>query len=309
LNPLRFLCRRIAALALAALTGVAGSAAAQDIEPRAYSNAPIGYNFLVAGYAYTRGGIAFNPSLPLTNPDLHTSNAVLGYARVIELGGQSAKFDFNVPYTALSGTADYRGEQVSREIHGFGNPAFRLSANLYGAPALSPQEFAGWQQDVIVGASLRVSPPWSQYDETRLVNVGTNRWTFKPELGVSKAAGPWTLELAGAAMFFTDNKDFFGGNSLSQKPLYSMQAHLIYGFRNGMWASIDGTYFAGGRTTLNGTLNTDLQQNWRAGATFAVPLDRATSLKFYASSGLSARTGNSYDLLGVALQYRWLDWQ
>ena len=303
MNPLRFATSLVAV----ALMTVTTSATAQDIEPRAYSNAPIGYNFLVGGYAYTRGGLAFNESLPLTNPDLNTSNAVLAYARVIELGGQSAKLEAIVPYTALSGTADYRGAQVTREIHGFASPSFRLSANLYGAPALSPKDFAAWQQDLIVGVSLRVSPPWSQYDDKRLVNIGTNRWIFKPEVGVSKALGPWTVELAGAALFFTDNDDFFGGNSLSQKPIYSMQGHLIYGFRNGMWASLDGTYFAGGRTTLNGKLNTDLQQNWRAGATLALPIDQATAVKFYASSGLSARTGNSYDLIGVALQYRWLD--
>jgi len=292
-----------------ALATTMSSAFAQDIEPRAYSNAPIGYNFLIGGYGYTRGGLAFNDSLPLTNEHIHTSNALVGYARVIQLWGQSAKVDAIVPYTALAGTADYRGQPVEREIHGFGNPAFRLSVNLVGAPALSPKEFATWHQDVIIGASLRVSPPWSQYEDTRLVNIGTNRWAFKPELGVSKALGQWTFEAAGAATFFTDNNDLLGGSSLSQKPTYSMQGHLIYAFHSGVWASLDGTYFTGGRTTLNDSLNADLQQNWRAGATLPVPLDQAMSVKFYASSGLSARTGNSFDLIGVALQYRWFSGQ
>lgn len=305
LNPVHFLASQIAV----ALLALVSPASAQDIEPRAYSNAPIGFNFLIGGLAYTRGGLAFDPSLPVSNPDLHTSSAVMGYARVIEIGGQSAKVDVIVPYTALSGTADYRGERVSRDIHGFSNPSFRLSANFYGAPALSAKEFAGWRQDTIVGASLRISTPWAQYDDDRLVNIGTNRWSFKPELGVSKTWDAWTIEGAAGVTFFTDNTEFFGGRTRSQKPLYSAQGHLIYGFRNGMWASFDGTWFAGGRTTINGTLNTDLQQNWRAGATFSVPLQRSTSVKFYASSGLSARTGNSYDLIGAALQYRWLDSQ
>jgi len=293
------------ALVAGVLMQIVVPAAAQDIEPRAYSNAPIGVNFLVAGYAYTRGGLAFDSSLPLTDPKLRTSSGIVAYATVFELWGQSAKFDAVVPYTWLSGSADYQGQPVERIVDGLANPAFRLSVNFYGAPALTLKEFVGWEQDLIVGASLRVSPPWGQYDESRLVNIGTNRWSFKPEVGVSKAVGPWTLEIAAAAMFFTDNDEFFGGNALTQDPIYSLQGHLIYGFRSGIWVSIDATYFAGGRTTLNGDQNNDLQQNWRFGGTVAVPVDRANSVKFYLSTGLSARTGNEYDLVGVAWQYRW----
>ena len=53
------------------------------------------------------------------------------------------------------------------------------------------------------------------------------------------------------------------------------------------------------------SLNNDLQRNWRFGATLAVPIDRQFSVKLYASSGVSARTGNNFDLIGAALQYRW----
>jgi len=292
-------------LAAGVLAGAGSPACAQDIEPRAYSNAPVGVNFLIAGYVYTRGGISFDSSLPITNPKLSTSNAVVAYARVLDLWGQSAKFDATVPYAWLSGTADYQGQPVQRTVSGFANSAFRLSVNLYGAPALTLKEFADWEQDLIIGASLRVVAPWSQYDDSKLVNIGTNRWSFKPEVGISKAIGAWTLEATAAATFYTDNNDFFGGNTRSQDPLYSLQGHVIYAFRSGIWASLDATYFVGGRTTLNGVLNKDLQQNWRIGATLAVPVDRTNSIKFYASSGVSARTGNNYDLIGVAWQYRW----
>jgi hypothetical protein len=292
-------------LATSLLLGAGMPVLAQDIEPRAYSNAPIGVNFLIAGTAYTKGGVAFGPSLPITNPDLSTWNAVVAYARVLDLWGMSAKFDATVPYTWLSGTADYKGQTVSRNVDGFANSAFRLSINLYGAPALTLKEFAGWEQDLIIGASLRVVPPWSQYDDSKLINIGANRWSFKPEVGISKAIGPWTLEATAAVTFFTDNSDFFGGNTYSQDPIYSLQGHVIYGFRSGVWASVDATYFAGGRSTVNGVLNSDLQQNWRIGGTLAFPVDRENSIKLYASNGVSSRTGNSYDLVGVAWQYRW----
>jgi hypothetical protein len=284
---------------------MAAPASAQDIEPRAYSNAPIGVNFLVAGYAYTQGGVSFDSALPVTNPELTTSSAVVGYARVLDLGGRSAKFDVIAPLTALSGSADFNGEPLDRDITGLGDPRFRLSVNFFGAPALSLKEFAGFRQDLIIGASLQVSAPTGQYDASRLVNLGTNRWSFKPELGVSQALGRWTLEGMAAVTLYTDNEDFYQHQTRSQDPLYSLQAHVIYSFRSGVWGSVDGTYFAGGRTTLDDRLNNDLQQNWRIGATLAFPVNVRNSIKLYGSSGVSARTGNSFDLLGIAWQYRW----
>jgi hypothetical protein len=298
---------RLAALALyaSAMLALPWHASAQDIEPRTYSNAPIGVNFLIAGYAHTRGALQFDTALDLTDARLKTSNAVIAYARVFDLAGSAATIDVIAPYTWLSGSAVYQGDPVARVVEGPANPAMRVCWNFYGAPAMPLAEFRNWTQDVVIGVSLRISAPWSQYDESRLVNIGTHRWSFKPEVGISKVAGRWTLELSAAATFFTANEDFFGGNRREQDPIYSTQAHAIYGFAGGSWLSIDATYFAGGRTTFNGVLKADLQQNWRAGATLAVPVDRRNSIKLYVSSGLSDRTGNSFDLIGIAWQHRW----
>jgi hypothetical protein len=280
-------------------------AQAQDMEPRAYSNAPVGLNFLIVGYAYTRDGVAFDTSLPITDTELDTSSAVLAYGRVLDIAGKSAKLNLIVPYTDLSGTARFAGQARSRDISGFADPAVKLSVNLVGAPALSLKDFAAYRQDLIVGASLRVTIPVGQYDDAKVVNLGSNRWSFKPEVGVSKAIGPWTLEGTAAVTFYTDNKDFFGGNTRSQDPLYSVEGHVIYSFGSGVWGSLDATYFNGGRSTINGQLNSDLQQNWRIGGTLAFPLSVYDSIKLYASSGVAARTGNNFDLLGIAWQRRW----
>jgi Putative MetA-pathway of phenol degradation len=295
----------IVSIASCAFLASGSAVRAQSIEPRSYSNAPVGVNFLIGGYAYTRGGISFDTSLPITDPKLATSSAVVGYARALELWGTSGKVDVIVPYTWLSGSASYQGAPVQREVNGFGDPLVRLSVNLYGAPALALPEFRSYEQDLIVGASLQVSMPAGQYDDTKVVNLGAHRWFFKPEIGVSKALGPWTFEGKAAVTLFTTNNDFFNGNRRWQDPLYSFQGHAIYNFRSGIWGSADVTYFAGGRTTLNGALQSDLQQNWRIGGTLAFPVDVRDSIKLYASKGVSARTGNSYDLIGVAWQYRW----
>jgi len=295
---------KLAALALV-LIAVATTANAQDIEPRAYSNAPIGVNFLIAGGVLTRGGLSFDPAVPVTNAQLEQSSAVLGYAHVFELWGRSGKFDIVLPYTWLSGTADRRGQPVEREVNGLGDPKLRVSYNFYGAPALRLPEFSQFEQDLIIGASLQVSVPLGQYDNERVINLGTNRWSFKPELGISKALGSLTLEVTGAATFFTNNTDFFNGKTRSQDPIYSFQGHAIYGFRSGIWGSLDATYLTGGRTEIDGELGSDLQRNWRFGSTLAIPIDPNYSVKLYASTGVSARTGNNYDLVGIALQYRW----
>jgi hypothetical protein len=278
---------------------------AQDIEPRAFSNAPIGVNFLIAGYAYTRGALAVDSALPITDTEINTSSAVFAYARVLDFWGRSGKLDIVIPYTWLSGSATYAGEPLERVVAGFGDPKLRLSVNFYGSPALDLKQFKGWKQDLIIGANVQVSMPWGQYDDSRLVNIGTNRWFVKPELGVSKAVGALTLELSAAATLFGDNTDFYGGRKRSQDPIYSTQGHLIYSFRSGIWASADATYFTGGSTTIDGVPKDDRQKNWRVGGTLAFPVDARNSFKLFASSGVSARTGNNFDLVGIAWQYRW----
>jgi hypothetical protein len=280
-------------------------AIAQSIEPRAYSPAPIGVNFLVVGYAQAQGGPSIDSSIPLRDPKLDQRGPIFGYVRAFDLGGKAAKFDLIVPYGRLSGSAIYKGEPVQRDVVGFGDPLMRLSAILYGASAMTPQEFRSYRQDVIVGASLQISVPWGRYNADKLLNLGTHRWSFKPELGVSKAIGRWNLELQGAATFFSDNREFLGGVTRSVSPLYSGQIHAIYSLRSGAWGSFDATYFTGGRTTLDGVINHDLQQNWRLGITVAVPVTSRAAIKLNASRGVFARTGDNYDLIGAAWQYRW----
>jgi hypothetical protein len=126
----------LAAACLLLSVGTKGQA--QDIEPRTYSNAPVGVNFLIAGYAYTRGGVAFDSALPVTNPELETSSAVFAYARVLDLWGLSGKLDAIVPYTWLSGSADYAGQSLERVVNGFADPRIRLnSIKLYASSGVS----------------------------------------------------------------------------------------------------------------------------------------------------------------------------
>jgi hypothetical protein len=127
---------------------------------------------------------------------------------------------------------------------------------------------------------------------------------LKPEIGVSKTAGPWTFEVAAATILFGDNHEFFDGRLREQDPIYSVQGGVIYGFKRGIWLALYGTYYTGGRTTVNGVKGDDLQQNSKIGVTVAVPLSRQNSLKFYAGTGLVTRIGSDADVFSLAFQHR-----
>ncbi len=289
---------------MALVLGITG-ATAQEAEPRAYSNTPVGLNFLIAGYLYSEGKLAFDPNLSIADAKFDANTALVAYVRSFEFAGQSAKFDVILPASSFAAQGVVDGLPRERVMSGLGDPRFRVSVNLLGAPALSAKDFASYRQDLIVGASLQVSAPLGQYDNSKLLNLGNNRWSFRPELGISKAWGPWTLEVAPSVTIFSDNTDFFGGNTFAQAPIYAVQAHLLYTFQSGIWMAIDGLYFAGGRTTLNGVKSDNEQRNTRAGFTLALPIDRHNSLKFSASTGITTRTGSDFTAAGIAWQYRW----
>jgi hypothetical protein len=278
---------------------------AQDIEPRAYSNIPLGVNFVGIGYSHSTGGLAADPSVPLEDADLRTDAMLFGYARAIEVGGQSGKVDVALPYVWLDGTALLAGEPQRRRVSGFGDPRVRISWNLLGAPALKLPEFASYRQETIVGLSLQASLPFGQYDETRAVNLGTNRWWLKPEFGMSHVEGRWTLELAGSVTYFGENSNFIDGRSREQDPIYSLQGGVVYGFARGVWVALHGNYYTGGRTRVDGIEGDDLQQNSALRLTAAWPLNARDSVKVFVGTGVSTRTGTDFDTVSLAWQRRW----
>jgi hypothetical protein len=242
---------------------------------------------------------------PLKDPNLKMDSGLLAYARTLDMWGMPGKIDIIFAASDLSGTAMVGNEHKERKISGLNDPRLRLSTIFYGAPVLTVEEFPGWQQKLLVGASVQVSAPLGQYAPDKLVNLGNNRWFVKPDIGISKAWGDLTLELSTGVMMYSDNNDYFGGKKLEQNPLSTSQAHLLYSFGKGIWAAISGTYDYGGRSYTNGVRGDDRQSNSRVGATIALPLNRKNSLKFYASTGVHTTRGNDYDLLGIAWQYRW----
>ena len=280
---------------------------AQELEPRAYSAAPVGTNFAVAGYSRVRGEVLTDPSLPITDVQARIDLYIAGYARTFDLGGRTASLGLAVPFAR----ADVSGNvfDASRQVHrsGIGDVRLRFGLNFLGNPAVSPREFAQRTPTAVAGASLSLVAPTGQYESSRLVNVGSNRWALKPELGISHPIGDGFVEASAGAWLFGDNREFLGRQRRSQEALYVLQLHAGYNFRPGLWLAFNGAYANGGRTSVGGVESQDVQHNSRYGVTLSVPIDKSWSAKLAWSQGFATRAGGDYEILALVLQYRWFD--
>jgi hypothetical protein len=298
---MRHACRLAAALVL----GGASLAPGQELEPRAYSPSPTGANFVLLVYAHTSGEVVFDPSLPFEDVKASVHAGTLLYGRTFGLLGRSASVGLGVPYVwgDMEGQVGEEFRAITRS--GLADVRLRLTANLLGGPALDRAEFAKRRPATTLGTSLVVAAPTGQYDPAKLVNIGANRWAFKPEVGVVHPLGKVVVEGSVGAWLFTTNDDFYGGQTREQDPLLSLQAHASYTFKPRMWLAANATYYTGGRTTLDGRVNADLQKNSRLGLTFALPIGPRHSLKATWATGFTTRIGGDFDTVLVGWQYLW----
>jgi hypothetical protein len=280
---------------------------AQEMEPRAYSAVPVGTNFVVASYERSSGDILFDPSLPISNVQAKINAYVLGYSHSFGVLGHTASFAMSLPYANANITGNVEGLPGHAYRSGLADSRFRIAVNLIGDPALAPEEFARRSPSTIIGTSISVDAPTGQYVPSRLINVGTNRWSVKPELGFSQPVGNWFVEGAAGVWFFTDNNDFYGGRQRSQNPIPVLQWHGGYNWRPGLWLAADLTWFTGGQTSLNGVEDHDLQRTVRYGVTLSVPLATQLSAKLAYSRGLITGIGGNFQTVTLALQYRWFN--
>jgi len=291
-------------LALAFLLG-AGRLAAQELEPGLYQNAPVGINVAIAGVVFSTGNVLVDSSVPIEDGHARLAILGLGYLRTLRLFDHLAKFDAQLPLAWSRFTGVVNGELRTRDPNGLADPRVRLSVNLFGSPALDLPDFGKYRQRTIVGVGLQVALPLGQYDPDRLVNLGSNRWSFRPEIGVSHAHGRLVLELASGAWLFTENAEYFGGKTLTQRPLYFVKANGIYAIRRGVWTSLSYGRANGGETLVNGAIASSLQRNDRVSAAFAFPAGRKGGIKVTYLNGLSTRLGADFDSIGIAYQYSW----
>jgi hypothetical protein len=284
---------------------LASSVASQELEPRNLINAPVGINFLNAATGYAYGNMLLEPSLPLDNGKAKLGTLGLGYLREIDFFGMAGKVGFVIPAATGFWEATFFGSDTSTTRTGIGDPALKLSVNFIGSPALTMSEFRSYRQSTVVGASIVVTAPLGQYFPDRLVNLGTNRWSFAPRLGASRVVGRWVIEGYATAAFYTTNNRFYGGQKLEQDPFYDVQAHVIYGIRGmELWAAGSVGYGWGGRATINGVPKSRIE-NVRVSGTLRLPLARRQALKLVYINGFKTALGTDFDTFQLAYTYAW----
>ena len=286
----------------------------QDLAPRAYVITPLHTNAVNLTYSFFGGNIIFDGTVPITDATARVNVSVLSLSHSLNFFGRTATFTASMPY----GVGNFRGTAADAETLAYRSgllaSSFRLSVNLKGGPAMNVQEYLKWRQKTIIGVSIKLVPPTGQYDPTKLINYGTNRWALKPEFGCSRRWGHWILDAYGGVWFFTTNSDFFsrnsfspGTNTQSQNPTGSFEGHLSYDFKPRLWVSFDGNYWFGGSTSLNGVQNdATRQRNSRVGATASIPLNSHQSIKLSYNNGAYIRYGGNYQNVSVGWQYSWL---
>jgi len=286
---------------------------AQSLAPRAYVITPVHSNAITVTYSFYDGGFQFDGAIPITGATAKINITDFAYYHSFNFFGRSANFTASLPYAVGNFQGNIVGNEKTTYRSGLLPATFRLSVNLIGGPAMNVQEFGKWQQKTIVGFSFTFQPPTGQYDPAVLINYGINRWAFKPELGLSRRWGHWLLDTYAGGWFFTTNPEYFSHNAISpgtntqdESAIGSFEAHLSYDVKPRFWVSLDGNYWFGGETSVNGIQTRgSVQRSSRVGVTGSVPLTHHQSLKFSYSDGAYVQYGGNYQKIAFAWQYSW----
>jgi hypothetical protein len=293
------------AVVFSAVTVPLGAAGldAQELEPRAFSPSPVGTTFLFGALGKSEGGILFDPALDIDNVQADLWVATIGAGHTFGLGGRQARILAVLPIAWGSVAGTVHAQPQRQHLAGLVDPRFKLSVGLTGAPALTVAEFAGAPRQTTVGAAVTVVPPWGQYSPRQLVNLGYNRWAFKPEIGLSQPLGRWTVDASVAVWFFSTNHSHYPARAEKrQDAVVALQGHVIYSLPGRSWLAVNATWFTGGETRVDGVPSPDLQRNVRAGATLSVPVVGQHSIKFAYSTGTTTRRGSDFNTFNVTWQ-------
>ena len=283
----------------------------QELEPRRWSHLPLGTNIGGGGYTFSSGEIAFDPVLRLEDVELDLHAGAFMYVRSFELLGKSARIDFLQGYADAKWSGLLNGVPASAHRIGWTDTNLRFAMQLFGAPPLEGKEFADYRAAVapcetIVGVGLAVRLPTGHYREDKLLNLGTNRFTIRPQLGVVHNHGKWSMELTGSAWIFTENNDFFGGGELENEPLFSLQGHVVYSIRPGLWLAAGAGYGWGAESTLNGVEKRDKKGNLVFGASLGIPINRQWGAKIsYIGMRSQESVGIDSDAVVVGFSFVW----
>ena len=295
----------IFATGLTLQTTVINCVQAQQLEPRAYSNAPIGVNFFSLGYAWSNGNVLLDPALPIEDLDADIHVGMLQFSHAYSLFGENTKLKFALPWTASDWKGSIEDIPASRNKQGIGDAWVGLDWLFSGAPALTLEQFPQYQPGRVFGLGLRLSIPTGDYDSKKLLNLGSNRWSLRTEFAASETWDQWTLEAVAGVRVFSDNDKFLKSRTLEQNPIWSLKGSAIYSLpRPGWWTSFSLAYGEGGQTSVDGVSKNTEQQNWRFGASFSMPLADRHGVSIRVNTGINNGAGSDFDSVSLVYTYQ-----
>jgi hypothetical protein len=283
------------------------SITAQDLEPRAYIRLPTHINVVLPGLSYSNGKVVTDPSVPLKDFKASVGIFSMGYARTFNLLGKTAQVFAVVPLCIAHASALVNGQSQEVDRRGSADIRTRLSVLLIGGNSLTKAEFTKHKKpSTIVGTSLTMQVPTGQYYPDKLVNLGSGRWAFKPEIALSQALSRrWLLDLYTAEWLFTDNHNYFGNTLRAQHAIGSIQTHISYNIGPLSWAAFDATYYTGGKSTINDAPSNDKVSNVRLGTTLALPTGKRSGLKIAFTTGALVVKGSDFTTVSAGWSYSW----
>ena len=284
------------------------SSQAQDLDPRAYVRIPVNMTIAVVGFGYSEGGIMTDATLPVEDLQAKIGSPSVAVVHSFSLAGRTAQVSAAVPFAWADATATVAGEPKSTSRTGFSDMRLRFSWLLIGAPAATLAETVKAPRKTILGTSLQISAPTGQYYPEKLINLGTSRWAFKPEVALSHPFGKkWLIDIYAGLWLFTKNDEFYPGTAVrTQDPLGSFQGHISYNIQPAMWVAFDMTYYTGGTSYIDGVENDDRQSNSRIGGTMVLPVGKRNAVKFAFSTGAIIRSGADFTTVSVGWQTMFL---
>ena len=285
---------------------------AQDLEPRRWSHLPVDANFAGLGYSFTRADIYFDPVLRAENVEMEMHAWTAKYIRTFELFEKSARIDLIQSFQDARWTGSLNGFSTSTRRNGLADTMVRFAVNLYGAPPLKGKSFQEYRMkalsraETIIGAALVVHLPTGDYMSDKLINLGSNRYAFRPQFGVVHNHGKWSMEVTGDVWLYSDNDDFYNGGKLEQDPMFLLQTHLVYAFRPKLSFTASGGYYFGGASTINRVEKDDRKKNLAWGLSCDYSVSKKLGIKIiYLGTRTQTSIGSKTHSGALALSYYW----
>jgi len=299
---------------LAIVASLATMLSGADDGPRMYWNAPVGTNILQT-YYWNAHGNSLSPEGTQNSSSFETdiNIGVLGYNRIFDIAGASSILTGVITAGNISGSISKQSNTITKSSRGLGDLYLQGVINLFGAPALTPEQFATYKQDTLLSLLVGVTAPVGDYESNRVLNMGTNRWNVRLALPFVQTIGEWkageitTIEILPSVWFYENNDDSFGA-ILKQDPMYTLEVHITQDITTTLFVSLDYFIQKVGTSYTNGIESSPSNTSDSLGVTAGYMLNSQMQLQLRYVSTLGANPSQSEldaDMFQLNMNYFW----